>query len=305
MTLSLEGVKDFIHSHDPNNYLVITGGIVAASALTFGLYKKITGKGTKKVIPKDVVIVHGLRKGPYCPSLSPFCLKVETYLRMNKIPYENAKYIKLSSKGKVPWIEYNEDVVNDSSFIIEYFNKKLNIDVDRVLTDKEKAISRAFQKMIEENFVWCFALSRWVYNYTDIDSWMGCGWLIAKIIGRKVAKAAWAAGMGRHSQSEVEHIFNEDMKALSDFLGNKDFMMGSQPTEIDCSAFGMLAQILWHSPKQPCETWIKEKYPNLKEYCLRMKDLYWEDWDECITHGVEREATRTFIKDVMTLVKPE
>ncbi|KAK6187002.1 hypothetical protein SNE40_006256 [Patella caerulea] len=291
MMLSLEEVKDFVHSHDPNNYLVIAGGVLAASALTFGLYKKITGKRTKKVIPKDVVIVHGCGRGPYCPSLSPFCLKVETYLRMNRIPYQSDKDLEMSSKGKIPWIEYNGKVVNDSSFILQYFNKKLSIDVDRVLTDKERAISRAFQKMIEENLLWCVALSRWVYGYTD-SRWTGFGWFIPKVIGRTVAKNAWAAGIGRHTQSEVEHIFDDDMKALSDFLGSKDFMMGSEPTEIDCTAFGMLAQIVWHSPKQPCETWIKEKYPNLKEYCLRMKDLFWEDWDECITHGGTREATR-------------
>ncbi|XP_050405464.1 failed axon connections homolog [Patella vulgata] len=293
MKYSLEEVKELIHSHDPNNYLAIAGGVLAASALTYGLYKKITGNRRKKVIPKDVVIVHGCRRGPYCPSVSPFCLKVETYLRMNRIPYQSDKDIELSSKGKIPWIEYNGEVVNDSSFIIQYFNKKLDIDVDRDLTDKERAISRAFQKLIEENLFWCFALSRYVYGYTD-NRWMGFGWriYIPILIKRNTVKNAWAAGVGRHTQSEVEQIFDDDMKALSDFLSSKDFMMGSEPTEIDCTAFGMLAQFLWHSPQQPCETWIKEKYPNLQEYCIRMKDLFWEDWDECITHGGTREATR-------------
>ncbi|KAK6187000.1 hypothetical protein SNE40_006254 [Patella caerulea] len=291
MMLSLEEVKEFIHSHDPNNYLVIVGGVVAASALTYGLYKNIIGKRTRKVIPKDVVYLHGGGRGPYCPSLSSFCLKLETYLRMNKIPYQNDKDLVMSSQGKIPWIEYNGEVVNDSNFIIQYFNKKLSIDVDRVLTDKERAISRAFLKLIEENLLWCVVLSKWTYGYTD-NSWTGLPWLFRRIGKRAVAKNAWAAGIGRHTQSEVEHIFDDDLKALSDFLGNKDFMMGSQPTEIDCSAFGMLAQVLWHSPQEPCEIWIKEKYPNLKAYCIRMKDLFWEDWDECITHGGTREATR-------------
>lgn len=47
---------------------------------------------------KDVVVLHTVPRGNYCPSLSPFALKLETFLRMMDIKYqvsiENIKYIK-------------------------------------------------------------------------------------------------------------------------------------------------------------------------------------------------------------------
>ena len=56
------------------------------------------------------------------PNASPFCMKVENYLRMAVLPYEiapNASHFK-APKGKLPYIEDGAKVVADSSFIIEY-----------------------------------------------------------------------------------------------------------------------------------------------------------------------------------------
>ena len=39
--------------------------------------------------PRDVVILHKVGgRGPFAPSISPFIMKMETYLRMAKIPYQ-------------------------------------------------------------------------------------------------------------------------------------------------------------------------------------------------------------------------
>ena len=39
-------------------------------------------------VGKDVVILHQMARGRYTPNISPFPLKLETYLRMSGIPYE-------------------------------------------------------------------------------------------------------------------------------------------------------------------------------------------------------------------------
>ena len=41
------------------------------------------------------------------------------------------------------------------------------------------------------------------------------------------------------------------------FVGNKSFLMGEDPSEVDCTVFGMLSQILWHSPGLPTEKLMK------------------------------------------------
>lgn len=34
------------------------------------------------------------------------------------------------------------------------------------------------------------------------------------------------------------------------------------------------------------------EYPNLNAYYERMKTEFWPDWDECITHGDTRKASK-------------
>lgn len=39
-------------------------------------------------VPKDVVLVHAFPKSRFAPNVSPFVLRLETYLRLAKIPYQ-------------------------------------------------------------------------------------------------------------------------------------------------------------------------------------------------------------------------
>ena len=41
------------------------------------------------------------------------------------------------------------------------------------------------------------------------------------------------------------------------FAGNKDFMFGSDPCELDCVAFGMLAVCKWHMFNSPHQKWLQ------------------------------------------------
>ena len=59
------------------------------------------------------------------PNTSPFCLKVETYLRMTEVPYE-IKFVmdpRKSPKGKLPVIKMNGETIPDSELIIDYLKQ--------------------------------------------------------------------------------------------------------------------------------------------------------------------------------------
>ena len=45
-------------------------------------------------------------------------LKLETWIKLNKIPYENVYSIKFSKKGQIPYIELNGNQLADSNLII-------------------------------------------------------------------------------------------------------------------------------------------------------------------------------------------
>jgi glutathione S-transferase len=62
--------------------------------------------------------------GDVCDA-SPFCVKVEAYLRLADLPYETlsgAQYLRKAPKGKLPFIEDNDNIIADSSFILKYLN---------------------------------------------------------------------------------------------------------------------------------------------------------------------------------------
>ncbi len=61
---------------------------------------------------------------------------------------------KLSPQGKMPWIEYNQEQVCGTEFIIDFLEERLGVSLNKSLTPQEKAMSRAITKMVEEHFYW-------------------------------------------------------------------------------------------------------------------------------------------------------
>lgn len=72
---------------------------------------------------------------------------------------------------------------------------------------------------------------------------------------------------------------SDDLRAVSVILGNKKFICGDGPCEDDCAIFGVLAQCVWGLPGSCYENLVHGELTNLKEYCERMKDCFWPDWE--------------------------
>jgi glutathione S-transferase len=217
------------------------------------------------------------------PNASPFCLKLETYLRMAKIPFECTHHAhpRKAPKGKLPYIEDKDQKVADSNLIIEYLKSSYGDTLDRHLSAQQKAAGLGMRRMIEENLYWCLVYSRWF----DERGWVNVkkeffGSLppvLRKIIPELVKKSLWrqlqGQGMGRHNRVEIYKIGMADLSALSDFLDSKMFFLGDRPTTLDATAYGFLANILWAPIRSPLKEWT-QKQPNLVDYCIRMRDKF-------------------------------
>ncbi|XP_039267209.2 failed axon connections homolog [Styela clava] len=222
------------------------------------------------------------------PSLSSFVLKLETYLRMTEIPYKEEVSLKKSPKGKIPFVKIDGKDLGDTNFIIPYLNKKYEKDLDASLNLQEKSISLAFKRLIEENLYWTMVHYRWVENYSSFSKIIPVTGFYKKIMpiaGAMILKPNVKSnlnghGMGRHSVKEIHEISANDLKALSDYLGDKQFFMGENPTEIDASLFGLLAQFRFTMPESEQEKLMKDDLKNLGEYTDRMRDRYFSDWEE-------------------------
>ncbi|XP_070540923.1 failed axon connections homolog [Ptychodera flava] len=262
------------------------GAVAAATVSVVGI--RAVFARSKKITdyPQDTVILHQIGRGRYAPSLSPFPLKLETYLRFAKIPYKTVHSMKMSPKKKTPWITFNGVVISDSSFIIEFLNDKFNVDLNKHLSPSQRATARAFQKMVEEELYWALVYSRWIDKNSTMTKLFPKGFLYSHIVPlmatRGVKKALYSQGIGRHTEDELYSIAEKDIRALSVFLGDKQFLFGDEPCEEDCAIFGQLAQTLWQLEGSRQQALLKGDCSNLSEYCNRMKERFWPDWEQCI-----------------------
>ena len=81
------------------------------------------------------------------PNPSPFCMKLETWLRMTGHPFEIVRVVdpRKGPKGKVPWIEDGGRTVADSAFIIDYIKQAYGDPLDGNRGTEERATSLALR----------------------------------------------------------------------------------------------------------------------------------------------------------------
>jgi glutathione S-transferase len=229
------------------------------------------------------LVVHQLPGGWGLPSISPFCLKLEAYLRIVDIPFRtviDATPFR-GPKRKLPWIEHEGKKVGDSGFIIEYLECQFGCDPNTGLSAEERAIARSMQRLIEENLYWTLIYDRWMVE----DNWRSfrnivlgkvpipIRQVIAPVARRGVRRQLEGHGIGRHSRDEIHAIGRKDIGAIADFLGDKPFLMGGTATEIDAIAYGFLANIV----NVPIASPIKDhasKRTNLVNYVQRFQNRY-------------------------------
>ncbi|MBK7813998.1 MAG: glutathione S-transferase family protein [Rhodocyclaceae bacterium] len=217
------------------------------------------------------------------PSASPFCLKLETFLRMNRLPFEVVPGASLdqSPKGGLPYIEFEGRPLGDSGFIIAFLKQRFAIDPDASLGAAERAIAHAMRRMIEEHMYWVMTYSRWLEaeNAPALRQAL-FGALPSEVaatvfarIREQVRANIFGHGLGRHNREEMYSLAIDDITALSAFLGDKPYALGDQPTTLDATAYGFLAALLVPPIASPLKS-AALALPNLQAYTERMRGRY-------------------------------
>ncbi|KAA0200034.1 hypothetical protein HAZT_HAZT003110, partial [Hyalella azteca] len=105
---------------------------------------------------------------------------------------------------------------------------------------------------------------------------------VYKFFLRRAAKKVRAHGIGVHKPEEIEEFGQNDLKVLSDLLGDKQFFFGETPSTLDVVAFANLAQLVYMDPEvsYSLRDWLLENCANLKGFCDRLKDRAFPDWEE-------------------------
>ena len=218
------------------------------------------------------------------PNASPFCMKMETYLRMAGLPFElvNSGDVMKAPKHKLPYIDDGGTIIADTTFVIEYLKRRYGDPLDSGLSPLERALATAFQRLIEENLYWAVVHTRWAEDAgwaKTREAFFGAmpaplRWFVPTLARRSLLGEMRGHGMGRHSADQIHAIGCRDVTAIADFLADNPFMLGKQPTSLDATAHAFLANLLWAPVDSPIQRHARA-LPALEAYCQRIKAKYY------------------------------
>jgi glutathione S-transferase len=218
------------------------------------------------------------------PNFSPFCTKIETYLRMVNLPYRTQPTLPSKApKKKLPYIvDDGGATVADSVLIIDYLKKKYGDPLDEKLDAQQRALAQAVRCMLEEHLYFCVLYDRWVVdeNFPKVrDAFFDSvpallRKLIANMARKRIRKTAYRQGIGRHTREEVYAFGIADITAFTQLLGGKDYLLGGEASSADAFAYAIFANLLWGPLDSPLTRYTAAQ-PTLVAYCERIKKRFY------------------------------
>jgi glutathione S-transferase len=235
------------------------------------------------------ITLHQFKPQLGLPNPSPFCMKLETYLRMAGFDY-TVKIIKGRSKaptGKGPYIELDGKLLVDSGLIVEHLERHFGHRVDGKLSLAQRAESLALQRMMEEHLYWVTVYGRWLDPEKEMETTayirdlLGMPGFVAPlvvpIVRRYIRRCVHDQGVGRHAPEVIWQLGIADVAALGHWLGARPFGFGEAPTIFDaCLAahIGSIIRTPWNNPLKAATL----KYGNLVAHFERMMAQYFPEF---------------------------
>lgn len=214
---------------------------------------------------------------------SPFCTKVEAYLRIHGIPYTNVydSDPRKAPRKQMPYLinTQSNEIIPDSECIIDYLEQHHGTE-EKHLSDKEKAEAQAWVRCFEHHTYWCLVYTRWMMpdNWTITEPvYFGALPKIArcfvpKMVKKGIQKALYKHGLGRHDEKTLLRRGTQDIHNLAAYLGERSTLVGKEVTRYDISLYALLS----HLVRTPIESPLKDavlSHDNLMRFIQLVDDL--------------------------------
>ena len=219
------------------------------------------------------------------PNLSPFCCKLETWLRITGIPYEvvDTADPRECPKGKLPFIEDAGVRIADTSVIVDHLKKTRGVDPDARLDASQRAIALLVQRTLEEHYAFVLAYTHLVrdegFRYTR-DRFDTVPAIVRPLVLRtvqgQIKKTLWRQGILRHSDAEIVESALRDWRAVLTIMGDGPFFFGDEPTGIDAVVFGALATSVLTPIESPIRDFLRSQ-PVCVAYAERMRTRFFPE----------------------------
>jgi hypothetical protein len=218
-----------------------------------------------KSLPKFVVY-RGFQAVP-THVWSPFVNKLETRLRLGKVPYRlDVGSPRSGPRGKIPYLrtEGSDEVLGDTALITRRLvDDGVLADLNAGLTPAQRAQDLAVRALLEDKLYFYLQRERWADNYHAMRDGVlaAIPYPVRLIVGNLAYRAVMAGlnaqGTGRYSAEELRELKREAWESLDAILaesrrnsaaagGDKPFwVLGrAEPTEADATVYGFVAASL-------------------------------------------------------------
>jgi glutathione S-transferase len=220
------------------------------------------------------------------PNLSPFCCKLETWLRIAAIPYEvvDTPDPRKGPKGKLPFIEDDGERIADSSRIIDHLVATRGVDPDACLDDRQRAIALLVQRTLEEYYAFILAYTHLLrdegfrHTRTRFDSVPAIVRpLVSRMVQGQIRSLLWKQGALRHSHEEIVAAAERDWRAVLAVMSAGPFFFGNEPTTTDAIVFGTLATTVLTPIESPIRDFLRSQ-PRCVDYAERMRERFFPEF---------------------------
>ncbi|TRY64217.1 hypothetical protein TCAL_14308 [Tigriopus californicus] len=206
---------------------------------------------------------------------------------MHKIPYESVYTLKFGPKGQIPYVELNGEQIPDSAIIIEKLTKYFNVSDNDGVGKEQLALAHSMTVMVENRtaiagFFWRYGRNMKMFvDALCLETYPAKSlkfWTFFQPMGTRFKTVCH--GLGKHEDQEIAEFSFQDLKAISDALGEKHFFLGDTPKQVDCVLFGNLIQFIYNPLPFPQKEFISKECKNLEPYVDRLRDQFFPDWND-------------------------
>jgi glutathione S-transferase len=219
------------------------------------------------------------------PNLSPFCCKMETWLRLAQVPYEvvETRDPRVAPRKKLPFIEDAGVRIADSSLIIAHLSRTRGVDLDAALSPAQQAVATLVKRTLEEHYAFVLA-------YTHLFSEEGSKYtrarfdalpallrpLVERAVRGNVRKLLWYQGILRGSHDEIVAKAIDDWRAVLAFMSERPFFFGDAVTSTDAIVFGTLAPTVLTPIETPIRAFLRSQ-PKAIAYAERLRARFFPE----------------------------
>lgn len=305
-------VSEAVHQVAENPIIMGAIAIGAAALTIFSVYKGVEwfnryrlSRCIAEVERERPSVIHLYihRRSPLSPSVSIPCTRVETFLRLAKLPYE-AHVISdasVSPNGELPFAVFKGLRVAGAQNIIDSIGRELGVSLDGDLSRDEVATGVALVSAVQYSLTRGYLRSVHVEHpavmrpyYAEMDQ--KPEWITRIVLHRMRRRLSDVDKASGYSQLSPEQYVNEllkDIHAVEALLHHHHYLFSSDsPSSYDCSLYAWLLPIVAMEDAAEVNNAFAYVVESeiLTNFVRRMTELAFPDLDELVIGEWEEEA---------------